>query len=276
MSNPPRKSLGQHWLGNELVLNKIILAANIESNDRILEIGPGKGALTDKLLQTNVELVHAIEIDRRLIQNLRNRFSSNHRFSLMEANVLSIPLTPLDGIPANKVVANIPYNITGPILQRLLGRLGTRLDHTFTKLVLLLQKEVADRILASPGDSNFSALSVRIQLLGKCSEVCDVPSSSFNPPPKVDSKVITIDPLSPSDRLTTRIESKIEQMLKIAFLERRKKLRNTLLRLCSPIVLEELANNIGISLDQRPQELSTMNWIDLAKGIQSLEELQTK
>jgi len=262
-----RKSFGQYWINDHSILQKILEAADLHSYDRVIEIGPGRGALTQKLLDSHIDLVHAIEIDKGLISGLRQRFSDYSRFSLLEGDVLSVPLTPLDGLPANKVVANIPYNITGPILQRLLGRLGVTPDNKFELLVLLMQKEVADRILAMPGQSSFSALSVRTQLVAKCRSVCEVPPCCFTPSPKVDSKVIIIEPFKIQDRLPLDIESNVEKIISAAFLERRKKLRNTLIKFANLKTLEQLANDIGITLDQRPQEISPMNWIDLAKGV---------
>ena len=120
---------------------------------------------------------------------MKKRFSHQSKFSLREGDVLSAPLEAENGLNINKVVANIPYNITGPLLKRLIGELRKAPDNCFETLVLLMQKEVAQRLLARPGTSNFSALSVRIQLLAKCQDVCDVPSKCFQPAPKVDSKV---------------------------------------------------------------------------------------
>ena len=271
-----KKSFGQYWLKDEVILDKIIAAANLKSNDRILEIGPGRGALTRKLLDSEIDLLQAIEIDKTLISALRKKFSCYPKFKLIEGDVLSLPLLSSDGMPFDKVVANIPYNITGPILNKLIGKLGSNSENNFQLLVLLLQKEVADRIIAKPGESCFSSLSVRLQLLAKCSSVCEVPSSCFNPPPKVNSKVIIIEPVKPQNRLPFELEHKLQIILSTAFLERRKKLRNTLISLNNLQSLQNLANDIGISLDQRPQELSPMNWVDLAKRIPISSKLSSK
>ena len=266
----PRKRFGQHWLRDEVVLEKIVAAADLQPLDRVLEIGPGRGVLTEKLLKSNVALVHGIELDRNLVAGLRERFSENPRFSLREGDALSAELTPFDGGPANKVVANIPYNITGPLLERLVGRLGRPADKRYQRLVLLMQKEVAQRILAIPGQSSFSAMTVRLQLLASCRSVCAVPPSSFTPPPKVNSQVIVLDPLEAIERLDLELERKIEGLVRVAFLSRRKKLRNTLASICPLDKLEVLAKGLGISLDQRPQEVAPMTWIKLAKGLANL------
>ena len=264
----PRKRFGQHWLRDEVVLEEIIAAADLKPLDRVLEIGPGRGVLTEKLLKSNVALVHGIELDRDLVAGLKKRFFEHPRFSLKEGDVLSDALLPFDGVPANKVVANIPYNITGPLLERLVGSLGSPAEGEFQRLVLLMQKEVAQRILSLPGQSSFSAMTVRLQLLANCTGVCEVPPSSFTPSPKVHSQVIVLDPLRTSNRLNFELERRIEGLLRVAFLSRRKKLRNTLGRICPLDKLEVLAKRLGISLDQRPQEVAPMTWVELARGLE--------
>ncbi len=273
-SHVPRKRFGQHWLKDASILEKIVTAADLEITDRVLEIGPGRGALSEKLVKSDAALVHGVELDRNLIYGLNKRFANESKFTLKEGDALSVSLVPPDGIPANKVVANIPYNITGPLIERLLGRLGQPAEINYQRLVLLVQKEVAQRILSLPGQSAFSAMSVRIQLLAKCRSVCEVLPKSFSPPPKVNSQVIVLEPLPLKDRLDFVLEKRVESLVRKAFLSRRKKLRNTLAGLCPIGELEVLAKLQGISLDQRPQELSPMIWIELAKGLENMKYLK--
>ena len=146
----PRKRFAQHWLLSEKALKKIVQAAELSQSDRILEIGPGKGALTDRLLPLAAAVL-GVEIDRDLCQKLVKKFGRVENFLLLQGDILSLDLeTSLAQFPAfqnpNKVVANIPYNITGPILERLLGTISQPLTDTYDSIVLLLQKEVADRI----------------------------------------------------------------------------------------------------------------------------------
>ena len=148
-----RKRFGQHWLRDQSVLERILEAAALEPTDRVLEVGPGRGALTERLLAAEVGAVHAIELDRDLVAGLQDRFATNPRFSLHQGDVLEAPLDLSDGRMADKVVANIPYNITGPLLDRLVGRLDRPVDPPYRRLVLLVQKEVAERIRARPGHS---------------------------------------------------------------------------------------------------------------------------
>ena len=264
----PRKRFGQHWLKDQIVLDQIVKAAQLNSNDCVLEVGPGKGALTKKLIESKARFIQAIELDRDLVVGLKKRFINQNKFSLREGDVLSVPLEAENGLSINKVVANIPYNITGPLLKRLIGELGKASENKFDILVLLMQREVAQRIVALPGDRNFSALTVRIQLLAKCQDVCDVPSKCFQPEPKVDSKVVLIRPLIIRDPDFHEIGHLLEKLLKLAFSGRRKKLRNTIGSfVTSNDQIKELFAYRGISLDQRPQQISPSNWFALAKAL---------
>ena len=261
-----RKRFGQHWLKDQMVLDRIVAAADLQSSDRVLEVGPGRGALTELLLASPAAAVHAVELDRDLVDGLRKRFAADPRFSLRQGDVLDLPLQLEDGVAA-KVVANIPYNITGPLLDRLVGRLDRPVDPPYQRLVLLVQKEVAERIRARPGHSSFSALSVRMQLMARCTTVCPVPPRCFQPPPKVQSEVIQIDPLPSAQRLSPALARRVESLLKQAFLARRKMLRNTLASLAPEPQLQELAAAAGFHLQQRPQELAPQTWVALARGL---------
>lgn len=257
-----RKRFGQHWLTDAGVLERIVAAAELQPGDRVLEIGPGRGALTERLLKSGAEAITAVELDRDLVAGLRQRFGADDRFTLVEGDALAVPL-PTGG----KVVANIPYNITGPLLERLVGRLDRPLDEPYDALVLLVQQEVGERIRARAGSSAFSALSVRMQLLARCSTVCPVPPRSFSPPPKVMSEVVRIEPLPAAERLEPALARTIEQLLRRCFAARRKMLRNTLAGLLPPQALQELAAENGFGLDQRPQELGPARWVALATGL---------
>lgn len=262
-----RKRFGQHWLRDDQVLERILQAADLQAGDRVLEVGPGRGALTERLLASPVASVHAVELDRDLVGGLRQRFAAEPRFSLQEGDVLAVALEGPGGCRATKVVANIPYNITGPLLERLIGRLDRPVDPPYQSLVLLVQKEVAERIRARPGQSSFSALSVRMQLLAHCSSVCPVPPRCFQPPPKVQSEVVRLDPLPADQRLPIELARGVERLLRMAFLARRKMLRNTLAPLAAPDQLQALAGAAGIDLQQRPQEIAPAAWVALARGL---------
>lgn len=263
----PRKRFGQHWLRDDRVLDRILEASELGRDDRVLEVGPGRGALTERLLASAAAAVHAVELDRDLVSGLHDRFAESPQFSLRQGDVLEVPLTLPDGQQATKVVANIPYNITGPLLERLIGRLDQPVDPPYQRLVLLVQKEVAERIRARPGASSFSALSVRMQLLARCSSVCPVPPSCFQPPPKVHSEVIRLDPLPLDQRPDPVTCRRVERLLKQAFLARRKMLRNTL-NVAQPLCeLETITRQAGVDLSQRPQEVAPEAWVTLARGL---------
>lgn len=262
-----RKRFGQHWLRDASVLEAIIAAADLQPDDSVLEVGPGRGVLTERLLASKAALIQAIELDSDLVAGLTERFSVDQRFHLRQGDVLETRLEFPDGKTANKVVANIPYNITGPLLDRLIGRLDRPVDPPYQRLVLLVQKEVAERIRARPGQSSFSALSVRMQLLAECRSVCSVPPRCFQPPPKVQSEVIALDPYPADKRLDLERARQVESLLKQAFLSRRKMLRNTLGGVAAPDHLQAVAADAGITLQQRPQEISPQAWVALATGL---------
>lgn len=173
-----RKRFGQHWLIDAGVLDRIVAAADLQPGERVLEVGPGRGALTARLLASPAAAIVAVELDRDLVIGLRERFGADPRFRLIEGDGLTVPLTTEAGALAQKVVANIPYNITGPLLERLIGRLDRPVPHPYQRLVLLLQQEVGQRIRALPGSTAYSALSVRMQLLAHCRTVCPVPPAA--------------------------------------------------------------------------------------------------
>ena len=262
-----RKRFGQHWLIDPQVLDRIVEAAELKPGERVLEIGPGRGALTERLLASPAEAVVAVELDRDLLEGLEKRFGSDPRFRLIGGDALAVPLEPVDQAQANKVVANIPYNITGPLLERLLGRLERPRTPPYQRLVLLVQREVGERIGAAPGSGAYSALSVRLQLLASCRSICLVPPRCFSPPPKVHSEVIAIDPLPADQRPSPNLCRTVERLLRAAFTARRKMLHNSLASLGPRDQLGPLAAEGGIDLRRRPQELAPEAWLALAAGL---------
>ena len=259
----PKKRFGQHWLTNEKILEKIKKNADLNENDYVLEIGPGKGALTSRLLDSNIKGLHAVELDKDLIRLLENKFSNKEKFSLEQGNILSIDLKNSNKF--TKVVANIPYNITGLILDLFIGRLGKLPKYKLKKIIFLMQKDVVDRIIAKEGNSNNGALSTRIKLLSEVKKICDIEPSSFNPPPKVYSSLVTFTPLALSSRLDLETEKIIENLLKVTFNARRKKLRNTLSSVFSKENISNLEKQSKINFNLRPQDISVEKWIKLAK-----------
>ena len=259
-----KKRFGQHWLVNKKILEKIKEVAELEDEDFILEIGPGRGALTSKLLNSKISKLHAIELDKDLIDYLNAKYINDKKFSLQQGDVLSINLDSINK-KVTKVIANIPYNITGPILDIFIGRLGIIANNNYKKIIFLMQKDVVDRILSKEGNTNSGALSVRIQLMSNVRKICDVSPSSFSPPPNVYSSLVVFEPFKPEKRLDIKLEKYIDKLLRITFNSRRKMLRNTLNSIMTYEEMIQLSRSSKICFNLRPQDLSIANWITLAQ-----------
>jgi len=260
-----KKRFGQHWLVNDLILEKIKEVAELEEKDFILEIGPGRGALTSKLLDSKINKLHAVEVDKDLIEPLNNKFKNDKKFSLQQGDILSTNLDSLNKT-ITKVIANIPYNITGPILEIFIGRLGIKNKNNYKKIIFLMQKDVVDRILSKDGNKNSGALSVRMQLMSNIRRICDVPPSSFDPPPKVFSSLVVFEPFSPELRLNIKLEKYIDKLLRISYNSRRKMIRNTLNSILSEDEIKKLSESSEICFNLRPQDISINKWIKLAEA----------
>ncbi len=261
-----KKQFGQHWLRNEQVLDRIITAAKITPTDRILEIGPGTGILTRRLIPAASAVV-AVEIDRDLCALLVKKLGNVDNFLLLENDFLGLDVdSVLNDFPkfqnANKVVANIPYNITGPILEKLLGNIVRPNQKPFDSIVLLVQKEVGDRLYAKPSTKAFGALSIRVQYLAHCELICPVPARDFSPPPKVDSAVIRLTPR----RLEIEPNSPkvLDNLVRLGFGSRRKMLRNNLQGAIDREALTELLISMDINTEARAEDLSIEQWIHLS------------
>lgn len=268
----PRKQFAQHWLKSEKALNEIIQASQLQSTDCVLEIGPGTGILTRRLLPLVQSLV-AVEIDRDLCERLTKEFGRKENFLLVQGDFLELDLPSLLApFPAfqkqNKVVANIPYNITGPILEKLLGTIANPNLEPYDSIVLLVQKEVAQRLAAKPGSKAFGALSVRVQYLAECELIYTVPAGAFYPPPKVDSAVVRLVPrqFEPPATDTRRLET----LVKLGFGEKRKMLRNNLQSLVERDRLSQLLEKLEINPQARAEQLSVSQWVALANELGDL------
>ena len=262
----PRKRFGQHWLQSKTVLNNIVAAAELTDRDRVLEIGPGTGILTQQLLDRAATLT-AVEIDYDLCRKLEKQFAAATTFLLLQGDILQLNLSDaLQVHPAfqapNKVVANIPYYITGPILERLLGTPAQPNPHPFDSIVLLVQQEIADRLAAAPGSKTFGGLSVKVQYLAECDLICEVPPTAFKPPPKVFSAVIRLCPRPfPVQAQDPRL---LQQLVKLGFASKRKMLRNNLASVIDRPDLLVLLKELDISENVRAEDLSVTNWVTLS------------
>ena len=265
----PRKRFGQHWLCDPQILNQILAAAELSMGDRVLEIGPGQGVLTKGIVPFTQAVV-AVEVDRDLVQKLRQQFQASERLHLIEGDFLDVDLTAaLADYPnfqsLNKVVANIPYYITGPILEKLLGRIRQPNPQPYESIVLMVQKEIAERLYAQPGTKAFNGLSVRVQYLADCQLICPVPSSAFKPAPKVESAVVRLRPRPFPQQATN--PKLLETLVKQGFSQKRKMLRNNLKSLVERDQVTAVLESMAINPQVRPEQLSVENWIALSNRV---------
>lgn len=251
----PKKELGQHWLTDRFILGEIADSAGITDEDTVLEIGPGLGTLTSELL-ARAKNVIAVEFDADLARKLPGQFPGKN-LEVKNEDILSFDLNEL---PSNYVVvANVPYYITSKIVQKLMTA-----ENKPRVAVLLVQKEVAERIAAGPGD--MSILAISAQVYAEASLGIEVPKEFFTPPPKVDSQVIILttreQPLISADK-----EKGFFRMVKAGFSAKRKKLRSSLsggLAISKPEV-EEILQKADISPDARAEDISIEQWKLLTK-----------
>ncbi|MDJ1184405.1 16S rRNA (adenine(1518)-N(6)/adenine(1519)-N(6))-dimethyltransferase RsmA [Roseofilum casamattae] len=274
----PRKIFGQHWLTNDKILNRIVKAAELTERDRILEIGPGMGMLTRPLIQ-NAGKVISVEIDRDLCQKLMKNFKSKTNFLLLQGDFLSLDIDALllafpEFQNPNKVVANIPYNITGPILEKLLGKIAKPVIPSYEKIILLVQKEVAQRIIAKPSTKAFGALSVRVQYLAECQLLFDVPAKNFFPPPKVDSAAIEIAP-RPIENPANNPQH-LQQIVALGFAAKRKMLRNNFKSIISTDSLIPLLEQLNINPQARAENLSINDWVALSNLLYGISQINER
>lgn len=265
-----RKSLGQNFLIDPNQQRRIAGALDPGPGDTVIEIGPGQGALTTHLARSVGRLI-LIELDRDLAPALQRDFASQTHVSVIQGDILGVDLRALVGgdLSSVKVVGNIPYNITTPIIFRLLER-----DLRPARIVLMIQREVADRILAPPGDPEYGALAVGVRSVARVERLFHVGRGSFRPVPRVDSTVIRIVPIVPPP-LTAQEEQDLRSLTRVAFSWRRKQIQKTLRAApeygLDPASVEELERRTGISLQQRPEQLGPDQLLSLARAITAVQ-----
>jgi 16S rRNA (adenine1518-N6/adenine1519-N6)-dimethyltransferase len=258
----PRKRFGQNFLHDQHVLDRIIEAADFQEDDRILEIGPGPGALTERLLATGLPIL-VVEIDRDLGTALQAR--DEETLDVKIGDVLRLDWSELLPDPPYKLIANLPYNISSQVLFK-------ALDHreAFRRLVLMFQKEVGDRLVAEEGTRTYGILSVLIQTWFKIEKVVKVPSGAFHPPPKVDSVVLQLEPL-PEPRIMLHDEELYRRLVKGSFAQRRKTLRNSLLGSGWPAEqIDQAFIEAGIDPGRRGETLKIEEFGALANVLSSI------
>lgn len=255
----PRKRFGQHFLTDRRLLGRIADALGATREDTVLEIGPGRGALTEALLERAGRVI-AIEVDRDLSAMLRDRWAGDRRFTLIEGDVLAQDLGALAGGPY-LLAGNVPYNITTPILFHALRRPRP------ARAVYLVQREVAERVVAGAGEEAYGALSVNVQALATAEMLFGVPARAFNPPPKVESAVLRITPRS-DPVITAEEEDAFRTLVIGAFGMRRKQLRRVIRSLWSldAAGADAVLARAGLDGEARPETLSPSRFASLLRA----------
>lgn len=251
--NPAKKSLGQHFLHDRGVVDKLVLAIDPRPGDRIVEIGPGQGALTFPLLDRHGALT-AIEFDRDLLVPLTAAAKAHGDLTLINADVMNVDFTALaEGTPF-RLVGNLPYNLSSPILFHALDHAAAVRDMHF-----MLQKEVVDRMAAGPGSKVYGRLSVMLQAYCTVTALFMVPPGAFRPPPKVDSAVVRLVPRPPA-QIGITDPRRFAEVVRAAFGQRRKTLRNALDSVCT---IEQIVV-AGIDPKSRAEQLEVADFVRLA------------
>jgi 16S rRNA (adenine1518-N6/adenine1519-N6)-dimethyltransferase len=240
------RRLGQHFLARQSVLEQIAQAACPELAQTVVEIGPGRGALTSHLL-ARASRVIAVEIDPVLVHYLQAKFRDERRLTLIAGDVLKIDLAQCGPVT---VAGNLPYYITSPIIEKTLA-----LGPLLSRAVFLVQKEVAQRLTANPGTRDYGFLSVQTQLLSKPDLILNVPAAAFRPPPKVDSAVVR---LTPRNDFPAQDHKAFLKFVSRCFRQKRKKIRNNLVDTYERALLDSIP-----ATSQRAEQLSIPELIDL-------------
>lgn len=262
------KKLGQNFLINDEVINGIVEASNIQKEDLVIEIGPGLGTLTSELLE-NAGKVIAIELDENMLPILNDRFKLYDNFELLNEDVLKVDLNKLisenmGGLSKAKVVANLPYYITTPIIMKLLEN-----KLNIESITVMVQKEVADRITAKPGDKLSGSITYSVDYYAEAEKIVFVDKSSFIPAPEVDSEVIKLQ-IREEPKVHVENEELFFKVIKASFMQRRKTLLNGLNN--SGIIkdketLKEILQKLGLSVDIRGEKLTIEQFAELSNLI---------
>ena len=268
----PKRSLGQNFLQDPRISRRIVESLGVRAGDTILEIGPGRGALTRPLLETGHPLV-LVEKDDALAARWWERTRDRDDVRVVHGDILETDLATA-GDPAHlRVIGNIPYNITSPILFHVLSRPRPR------EIVLMVQREVGDRIVADAGTREYGALSVGVQVVAHAERLFAVPRGAFHPRPRVDSAVLRITPRRPAP-LAPEVEAAVRELTRAVFGWRRKKLR-TVLRDHPDLALgrtgaEDLLQRTGLDGDARGEVLAPSEFVHLAEESGRVRSAETR
>lgn len=258
-----KKSLGQNFLTSKAVLGDIIKASELSKDDTVLEIGPGKGFLTSELLQCSAKVV-AVEKDDRLIELLSEKFKKEitlKKLILVHEDILDFNPQKYGLINSSyKLIANIPYYLTGQIFRHFLQS-----DNQPLKMVLMVQKEVADRIVAR--DNKEGVLSISVKAYGEPYYIKKVPAHYFSPKPKVDSAVVLIDNISKKIFKNSKEEQEFFSLIKLGFSHKRKTLANNLSEVYEKQQITDAFGHCNISPKERGEKVTVQNWMCLLNNL---------
>lgn len=256
-SHQPRKRFGQHFLRDQTIIEKIVNVIQPHQTDTMIEIGPGLGVLTRPLM-TKLDQLNVVELDRDLVEKLNDEFQNNDKLIIHAHDALKFDYCHImQGDNKLRIVGNLPYNISTPLIFHLLDQINCIDDMTF-----MLQKEVVDRIVAEPGNKSYGRLSVMIQLFCETKKLFDVPASAFSPPPKVISSVISIKPYKKMPWKVKNLHD-FAKIVRFSFAQRRKTLRNSLKSLSDDL---SWLDETEIDLSLRPETLSVEAFSRLANA----------
>ncbi|MCA1714835.1 MAG: 16S rRNA (adenine(1518)-N(6)/adenine(1519)-N(6))-dimethyltransferase RsmA [Gammaproteobacteria bacterium] len=252
-TEPAKKHLGQHFLHERSVVAKLLQAIDPQPGDRLVEIGPGQGALTFPLLERHGTLT-AIEFDRDLIVPLTQAARAHGELTVLHRDVLQVDFTALAAGTPIRLVGNLPYNLSSPILFHALDHAAAVRDMHF-----MLQKEVVERMAAAPGSKIYGRLSVMLQAYCAVTPLFDVAPGAFRPPPKVESAVVRLLPRAP-DTIGIPDRERFAAVVRAAFGQRRKTLRNALSAVADSAMIEAA----GLRPDARAEQLAVADFVRLA------------
>lgn len=252
-----RKRFGQNFLSDNHYIQRIVESVAAQADDRLVEIGPGLGAITEHLVDKVAEL-HVVELDRDLIPRLEQKFAGLDNFTIHHSDALKFDFGKLAGNEQIRVVGNLPYNISTPLIFHLLNQRQSIKDMYF-----MLQKEVVERICAQPGTSAYGRLSVMTQYYCQADMLFLVPPGAFQPPPKVESAIVRLQPYKTLPN-PVRDEKLLNQIVTAAFGQRRKTLRNSLKNFIDEAGLEQL----GIKPTERAEQLSLAQFVDICRKVE--------
>jgi 16S rRNA (adenine1518-N6/adenine1519-N6)-dimethyltransferase len=251
-----KKQFGQHFLHDPGLIRRIVQAIAPKPGERLVEIGPGEGAITLPLLREHGRLT-VIELDRDLIPRIQAAARDLGELEVIHADVLTVDFTQIAAGGNLRLVGNLPYNISSPILFHCLDHAAAITDMHF-----MLQKEVVDRMAADPGSKVYGRLSVMLQLYCTVEPLLKVPPGAFNPPPKVDSAVVRLTPL-PAERRHDADPALVERVVRHAFGQRRKTLSNAL----HGVATSEQIRAAGIDPKERAEQLAPLEFVAIAKVV---------